>query len=64
MENLPVEQRYWFEITVTEYVPLSVKTLKQWISQTKTIFKDSKNRKIEYRKITEYFNTDKSISKN
>ena len=30
--------------------------------QTKTIFKDNKNRKTEHRKITEYFNTVKSIS--
>ena len=64
MKNLPAEQRKWFENPVAEYVPLSVKTLKQWISQTKTIFKDNKNRKIEHRKITEYFSTDKSNSNN
>ena len=64
IEHLPTEQRKWFEKTVAEFVPLPVKTLKQWISQTKTIFKDNKNRKIENRKITEYFSTDKSISKN
>ena len=63
IKNLPAEQRKWFENPVAEYVPLSVKTLKQWISQTKTIFKDNKNRKIENRKITEFFSTDKSISK-
>ena len=63
MENLPVEQRKWFKNIVAEYVPYSVKTLRQWMLQTKTIFKDNKNRKTEHRKITEYFNTVKSISK-
>ena len=63
MENLPVEQRKQFEKPVQEYVPLSVRTLRQWISQTKTIFRDNKNRKTDHRKITEYFNTVKSISK-
>ena len=47
MENIPVEQRKWFEKPVAEYIPLSVKTLKQWTSQTKTIFKGDKNRQID-----------------
>ena len=63
MDFFPVEQRKWLEKPVAEYVPLSVNTFKQWILQTKTIFKDNKNRKTEYRKITEYLNTDKSGSK-
>ena len=60
---MPVEQRKWFEKPVQEYLPLSVRTLRQWISQTKIIFKDNKNRKTDHRKITEYFNTDKTYSK-
>ena len=59
----PVEQRKLFEKPVQDCVSFSERTLRQWISQTKSIFKDNKNRKIDNRKITEYFNTDKSNSK-
>ena len=62
-EKNPVEQRKLFEKTVQDCVSFSVRTLRQWISQTKSIFKDNKNRKIDHRKITEYFNTNKINSK-
>ena len=36
---LPVEYRKWFDIPIKTYETLHIKSLQNWIAQTKTLFK-------------------------
>ena len=64
IESLPASKRKRFDHSEEEYRKMSVKCLKQWITNTKRLFRTN-NEKSKNRKITEFFqNTNNnSVSK-
>ena len=63
IESLPVSKQKWFNHSEKEYKKIPVKSLKQWIKNTKRLFKIH-NEKSNERKITEFFyNNDRPVSK-
>ena len=61
--SLPVSKQKWFNHSEEEYRKIPVKSLKQWIKNTKRLFKIH-NEKSNERKITEFFhNNDRPVSK-
>ena len=54
-ENLPVDQKYWFNFSIDEFKKVPVRNLKQWIAN-KNLFKIKKtNNNYGNKKITGYF---------
>ena len=55
-EILPADQKIWFNSSIEEYKQYPVKRLKQWITNTKQIFKiNKKNPTYGSNTITDYF---------
>ena len=55
-EILPVNLKIWFQSSLEEFKKYNVKRLKQWIANTKKLFKiHKKNHNYDFNKITEYF---------
>ena len=55
-EILPADQKKWFNSSIEEYKQYPVKRLKQWIANTKKLFKiNKKNPTYGFNKITNYF---------
>ena len=55
-EILPVDLKIWFKSAIEEFKKYPVKRLKQWIANTKKIFKiHKKNHQYDSNKITDYF---------
>ena len=55
-EILPVDLKNWFQSSIEEYKKYTVKGLKQWIANTKKLFKiNKKNNNYDANKITDYF---------
>ena len=69
-EILPVDLKNWFQSSIEEYKKYTVKGLKQWIANTKKLFKiNKKNHNYDSNKITDYFlkigeTTEKQINRN
>ena len=55
-EILPVDLKIWFQSSIEEFKKYTVKRLKQWIANTKKVFKThKKNHNYDSNKITDYF---------
>ena len=55
-EILPVDQKNRFKSSIEEFKKYPVKRLKQWIANTKKLFKlNKKNNNYDSNKITDYF---------
>ena len=55
-EILPADQKIWFNSPIEDYTKYPVKRLKQWIANTKKLFKiNKKNNTCGSKKITDYF---------
>jgi len=55
-EILPVDLKIWFQSSIGEFKNYTVKRLKQWIANTKKLFKiRKKNHNYDSNKITDYF---------
>ena len=55
-EILPVDLNIWFKSSIDEFKKYPVKRLKQWIANTKKLFKiNKKNNNYDSNKITDYF---------
>ena len=69
-EILPVDLKVWFQSSIEEFKKYPVKRLKQWIANTKKVFKiQKKNHNYGSNKITDYFlkiggTKEKQISRN
>ena len=55
-ENLSRQRKDWFRSSIEEYDKLNVKQLRQWIQNTKKLFKYEKLHQHNTTKITDYFN--------
>ena len=55
-EILPVDLKIWFKSSIEDFKKYPVKRLKQWIANTKKVFKiHKKNHNYDSNKITDYF---------
>ena len=64
-DNLPIDQKSWLNSSIDEFVKLPVRNLKQWVANTKNMFKLNKtNNNYGTRKITDYFEKGKKTTEN